>query len=66
MNRNWIENRLQKVDKRKAEMARALGITTPRVSEILVGKRRLRASEIKPLAAFLDVGVSELLDSIES
>lgn len=66
MNRNWLENRLQQIDKRKTEMAHALGIPTPRVSEILVGKRRLRASEIKPLAAFLDVGVTELLDSIES
>lgn len=57
-----IEQRLDKLGKTKAGLARALRIKPPRVSEILNGTRKLSAAEVQRAAEFLEWPVPRVLD----
>lgn len=61
MERQWIADRLIVLGKTQADMARAMGLPTSRIAEILGGKRRLQVTEIGALAAFLGIPVAEVL-----
>ena len=53
MKRLWIEDQLKQIGKSKTDLAKALRLAPPRVTEILQGTRRIQAKEIVPLAVFL-------------
>lgn len=57
-----IEARLDELGKSKADLARALGITAPRVSDILVGERKLSATEVQLAVDFFDLPQSRILE----
>ena len=53
--RKWIESRLSELGKTKAELARHLDLPFARVSEVIKGKRELKSVEILPIAQFLEL-----------
>ena len=59
--RHWIEGQLKQIGKSKTDMAKALDLAPPRVTEILQGTRRIQTGEIVPLAMFLHLPVSLVL-----
>jgi transcriptional regulator with XRE-family HTH domain len=57
----WIEDRLAELGKTKAGLAKALGVPAPRVSELLRGRRNLMASDVLPMAEYLECSVNEII-----
>lgn len=55
MRRDWIEKRLNVIGRTKAGLAAALGVSRPRVSEIVNGKRKVQEEEIAKLARYLQL-----------
>lgn len=58
---HWIERRLEGLGKTKADLARALHIKPPRLSEIFNGARQIQPKEIVPLAVFLEISNDDVL-----
>jgi transcriptional regulator with XRE-family HTH domain len=50
--RAWLASGLEKQGKTQAELAKRLGVSQPRISEILKGKRRIQAAEIPKIAEY--------------
>lgn len=64
MKRHWIETRLQQIGKRKADLARAIDVAAPRITEIIAGTRRLQVDEIPKAAKFLEMPVRTVLQLV--
>src|SRR4051812_46020188 len=60
----WLKIRLREVGKTPAALARELGISPPRVYEMIGGRRAMQPGEITPTAQFLEWTVDELLDHL--
>lgn len=59
----WIADRLDTLGKKKGDLAAALGMGRPgSISDLLKGKRRLDAAEVRPLAEYLEIPVELVLD----
>ena len=64
MRNKWLKDRIKAVGKSQADLARALGLPTPRVSEMISGVRRISSHEIPQLARFLEWPESTVLQHI--
>src|SRR5690348_8874735 len=62
INRRWIDERLNFLDMKKNELAAAMAIAPPRLSELLRGKKMLRASEAHAMAVALRVQVIQIFN----
>jgi len=62
----WIKETLKAKGFKLKDMATALGITAPRVTDILRGQREVQADELQPLADLLGMGLTALLKSLEA
>lgn len=61
----WIKSRLAEIGQSQNDLAAHLGIAQPRVSEIIKGTRRVSTTELPKLAAFLEMGVADVLARLE-
>ncbi len=66
MRRDWIEERLKKLKRRKSDLGEALSLPPSRVSEIINGRRRIQTHEISGLSDFLEINKEELIQLIEN
>jgi len=57
MQHTWVKQRLRELGKTSRELARALGISPPRVSEMFAGNRAIDGDEVQKLARFLEMPV---------
>lgn len=64
MTRNWIENRLKEVNKRKSDLGKALSLPPPRITDIIRGNRRIQSHEIPQLSLFLEMDMGSVLNHI--
>ncbi|MBE7637051.1 helix-turn-helix domain-containing protein [Sneathiella sp. P13V-1] len=64
MRRDWIEERLKKINRRKSDLGKALSLPPSRVSEIINGRRRIQSNEISKLAKFLLLNQDEVIHHI--
>jgi len=62
----WIKATLKSKGYKLKDMADALGITAPRVTDILRGTREIQADELSPLAELLGLTLASLLASLET
>jgi len=62
----WIKATLKTKGFKLKDMAETLGITAPRVTDILRGVREVQADELAPLAGMLGLNLKSLLASLES
>jgi phage repressor protein C with HTH and peptisase S24 domain len=56
----WIAARLRELNRSQKDLARALGVEPPRITEILRGDRRVQPAEWQPLANFLELPVPQV------
>jgi SOS-response transcriptional repressor LexA len=56
----WIAARLRELGRSQKDLAQALGVEPPRVTEILRGDRRVQPSEWQPLAVFLELPMAQI------
>lgn len=56
----WIATRLKEVGKRGKDLASALGIEPPRVTEIIKGNRKVATDELAPMARILDLAIEDV------
>lgn len=56
----WIECGLRRPGKSRAGLAAALGLPTPRVTEILGGRRRVQLEELPRIAEYLGISLMQL------
>lgn len=56
----WISLRLRELGRSQKDLAAALGVEPPRITEIVRGDRRVQPAEWQPLADFLEVAVTEV------
>lgn len=64
----WIKERirfLRPKGKTQTGLATALGIDPSRVTEIIKGERRIKSSEVAPLAAYLEMTVGDVMAAID-
>ncbi len=64
MTRRWIENRLREIGKRKIELGKALGLSPPRISDLIGGTRRIQSRELPQLSIFLNLDMGTILNHI--
>lgn len=62
----WIKETLKAKGFKLKDMAEALGIPAPRVTDILRGKRDVQANELSALAELLDISLASLLASLKA
>lgn len=62
---NWIKTSLKGGGYKLKDVAKALGITSPRVTDIIKGTREVQADELFPLAEMLGLSVNSLLLSLQ-
>lgn len=62
----WIKETLKAKGFKLKDMAEALGIPAPRVTDILRGKRDVQADELQALAGLLDINLASLLASLKA
>lgn len=63
MTKASIKERLQRLGRSQADLARHLGLDASAVSRLLKGERQLKGTEAVAIAGFLGCDVAELLDS---
>jgi SOS-response transcriptional repressor LexA len=56
----WIAARLRELGRSQKDLAQALGVEPPRITEILRGDRRVQPSEWQPLAVFLELPMAQI------
>ncbi len=61
LKRGWISDRLGELGKKKKGLAEALGLPHTRISDILIGTRALKVTEVKPFADFMNISTEEVL-----
>jgi SOS-response transcriptional repressor LexA len=64
MRNQWLADRLRELEKPQRELAEALGLERPRVSEMIKGTRAIQSDEIEPMARFLQWPAPHLLSMI--
>lgn len=64
--RNFIISRLKETKKTKADLARELGISWPRVNEVIKGERRVQPDEMTKFAEFMGLSVEDALKALET
>ena len=62
---DWIKTSLKSEGHKLKDVAEALGITSPRVTDIIKGTREVQADELLPLAEMLGLSVNSLLLSLQ-
>jgi len=62
--RTWFKNRIKEVGKKQIELARILGVESPRIYEISNGERRIQTNEITLTARFLEISEADLHQSL--
>lgn len=62
----WIKSSLKEQGCKLKNVAETLGITPPRVTDIIKGKRDVQADEIIPLAGLLGMSPQSLLKSLDA
>ncbi|MEX0299660.1 MAG: XRE family transcriptional regulator [Kordiimonas sp.] len=62
---NWIKVSLKSEGHKLKDVAEALGITSPRVTDIIKGTREVQADELLPLSEMLGLSVNSLLLSLK-
>ena len=60
MNRSWVKTLLAERDFTQNALATAMGLTPPRLSETLHGRRRISLGEAKKMADFLSVTIDDV------
>ena len=60
----WIKVALKNQGLKLKDVAETLGITSPRITDIIKGKREVQADELLPLAELLGLSVKSLLVSL--
>ena len=60
----WIKTSLKSEGYKLKDVAEALGITAPRVTDIIKGTREVQADELMPLAEMLGLSIKSLLLSL--
>lgn len=66
MMHDWIKNRLRELGLKQNDLAAALSVAHPRVTEIIKGTRRVRAEEAAIMANVLQMQVDEVLTRLVS
>lgn len=61
MTNEWIDRRLNELGKSKGDLAKALGLPNPRITEIIQGRRLVALKELPPLARFLEMDGGDLV-----
>lgn len=56
----WIAARLRELGRSQKDLAQALGVEPPRITEILRGDRRVQPAEWQPLAVFLELPMAQV------
>lgn len=64
MQNAWIDQRLQEIGAKKIDLAAAMSLTPPRVSDILNGERVVSAIEAKRMADFLRLPVAIVITNL--
>jgi hypothetical protein len=63
---SWLDDRLAELPgKNKTGLARAIGSTPPRISEIIAGDRRVQEHEWAPMAEYLEWTLQRLHQAVE-
>lgn len=57
----WLESRLEDINRKKSELARAMGWANARVTALVQGKRRVKVHELPRLSRFLRIPTLELV-----
>lgn len=65
MKNAWLKERLDEIGKTQTEVGATLGLHQTRISEIIQGRRQVKASELAPLAQALNWPVSRVLDMLQ-
>ncbi len=65
LQQGWIKTTLKERGRKLKDVAEILGITSPRMTDIINGKRELQSDEIIPLAEIMSMSPKSLLKSIE-
>lgn len=65
LGQDWIKTSLKSEGHKLKDVAKALGITSPRVTDIIKGTREVQADELLPLAEMLGLNVNSLLLSLQ-
>jgi hypothetical protein len=63
MPKHWLDQRLEELEsqgKSKSGLARALGLPSSRVSEMISGVRAIKAKELRPMADYLEWSMDAL------
>jgi len=60
MDREWVVKKLQLRDARLMDLARAMRISQPRLSEMFAGQGRLTAGQAQRMAHYLGVSMEEV------
>jgi hypothetical protein len=69
MPKHWLDQRLEELKpqgKSKSGLARALGLPSSRVSEIISGVRAIKAKELRPMADYLEWPMDALAANINT
>lgn len=61
---DWIKDRLHRMGRTQADLARHLGLDASAVTRLLKGERQAKAAEAAALAAFLGCGLDEVLPAL--
>ena len=61
MRNDWLAWRLKEMGRTGQGLAHALGVNKSRVSEIIGGRRRVKAQEVAAMAAYLEMSESEVI-----
>lgn len=64
--RKWIDKRLKELGETKSGLGRHLELPFARISEIISGKRDIKASEVIPISDFLRLSPLAILNLIEN
>lgn len=64
MRKDFILLRLDMVGRNQSDIAKLLGISRAQVTRLLQGTRRLKAVEVRPLAALLKVTDTTILNNL--
>jgi hypothetical protein len=57
----WIKERLEELEKTAVGLAAAMKVAGPRITDIYKGERKVKGSELAPMAEFLEMSVDEVM-----
>ena len=62
----WLDDQLEKLGRKKSELAEAMGVSPTRISELLNGRYRVPVARIPAMSKFLEMPVSLLVARLNS